>query len=290
MGLYCILAFKSIGPLYFSMKHIRLTAKTILLFALCACYAYAQTSGSPSEQKTRDELAKELANPVAPVISVPFQWNFDRGRGTNQAGTDQTLLIQPVIPISLSGGDSFIARPIVTAEWLNNVNGYTGAGMSNTQLETFYVPKSNSSWLWGVGPYLASPAGSSGRFGSNQTGAGASAIVLNRQGNFVYGLLTFQSWSVGGSPQYGTANNFYAQPFINYVTSTAWTYSLNTQSNYNYDARRMSNPMNFTISKLERIGNTPTQFTVGVRYNISSIPGGPQGWGGRATITFVLPQ
>jgi hypothetical protein len=53
--------------------------------------------------------------------------------------------------------------------------------MSNTQLETFYVPKSNSSWLWGVGPYLASPAGSSGRFGSNQTGAGASAIVLNRQ-------------------------------------------------------------------------------------------------------------
>ncbi len=272
------------------MEIIRTTAKVILLFVFCICHVDAQTLTPSAEQKTKDEIAKELANPVAPVISVPFQWNYDRGRGANQAGTDQTLLLQPVIPINLSAGNSFIVRPIVTAEWLNNVNGYTGAGMSNTQLETFYVPKSNSSWMWGIGPYLSSPAGSSGRFGGNQTGAGASAIVLNRQGNFVYGLLTFQSWNMGGSPLYGTANNFYAQPFVNYVTSTAWTYSLNTQSNYNYDARRMSNPMNFTISKLEKIGNTPTQFTVGARYNISSIPGGPQGWGARAAITFVIPQ
>jgi hypothetical protein len=272
------------------VKIISFALKACILFSVCTPFIYAQSSTSESEKKTQDELAKELANPVAPVITAPFQWNYDRGRGAGQAGTDQTLLFQPVIPTNLSGGDTFITRPIVTTQWLNNINGYTGAGMSNAQLETFYVPKSNSSWLWGIGPYLASSAGSSGRFGSNQTGAGASAIVLNRQGNWVYGLLTFQSWSVGGSPIYGTANNLYAQPFINFVTSTAWTYSLNTQSNYNYDARRMSNPMNFTISKLEKIGNTPTQFTVGARYNISSIPGGPQGWGARAAITFVIPQ
>ena len=102
--------------------------------------------------------------------------------------------------------------------------------------------------------------------------------------------VTANSKFLYSAPFFETANNFYAQPFVNYVTSSAWTYSLNTQSNYNYDARRMSNPMNFTISKLEKIGNTPTQLTLGARYNISSIPGGPQGWGARAAITFVIPQ
>lgn len=236
------------------------------------------------------EIAKKLANPIANLVSVPFQWNYDRGRGVNQVGTDQTLLVQPVVPFALSGGDVFILRPIVTSVWLNNVNGYTGAGESNVQIESFYAPYTGTSTIWGIGPYLSSPAGSSGQFGSQQTGGGVTAVILDRKGPWTYGMLGFQSWSLGGVATSGTQNNLYGQPFLAYVTSNAVTYTIQFQSNYNYDVHRTSNPLDFTISKLEYFDKLPIQFTIGARYNVSSIPGGPEGWGARAGITFVFPK
>jgi hypothetical protein len=263
---------------------------TFFIFFDLMRIAAAQTDSKPFIQPeiSNSDIAKKLANPISNVVTVPFEWNYDRGTGTNQSGSDQTLLFQPVIPFDAGGGDTIIARPIVTAERLNNVNGYTGAGLSNIQLETFYVPYSSSSWFWGIGPYLSSPAGSSGQFGSRQTGVGVNAVIVNQIGAWTYGVMAFQSWSMGGTATSGTANNFYAQPFIAYVTPDAWTFSLNTQSNYNYDVRRASNPVNFDISKLLQIDKLPIQFTIGPRYNVSSIPGWPQGWGARAVITFVF--
>ena len=263
---------------------------SFLIFLYSMGIAVAQTGNklSTEPEGSSSDIAKQLANPISNVVSVPFEWNYDRGTGNNQSGSDQTLLFQPVIPFNVGGGDTIITRPIVTVERLNNVNGYNGAGLSNIQLETFYVPYSASSWIWGIGPYLSSPARSSGQFGSLQTGAGVNGVIVNQKGAWTYGVMAFQSWSMGGTATSGTANNFYAQPFISYVTPSAWTFSLNTQSNYNYDIHRTSIPVNFDISKLVQMDKLPIQFTIGPRYNVSSIPGGPQGWGARAVITFVF--
>ena len=48
------------------------------------------------------ELAKQLQNPVASLISVPFQNNFEFNLGPNDDGFKYTLNFQPVIPVSLS--------------------------------------------------------------------------------------------------------------------------------------------------------------------------------------------
>lgn len=236
------------------------------------------------------EIAKQLSNPLANMVSVPIQFEYNRGMGMSQQGRDQTFLLQPVAPINLGGGDLFVFRPILAAANLNNVNGFSGFGVSSITFETFYAPNTGSSWIWGIGPYLSTPIDNSGYFGSQQTGAGVSAVVLNRDGPWTYGVLGYQSWSVGGNATYGTQNNLYSQPFIGYTTKEAWTFSANMQALYNYDAHHTSNPLYAGISKLEVFDGHPVQFSLGGMYYLSSIPEGPRGWGARATVTFVFPE
>ncbi|BDX22472.1 hypothetical protein TUM22923_17930 [Polynucleobacter sp. TUM22923] len=250
------------------------------------------TVGTEKSVNTED-IAKKLSNPIANMISVPMQYEFSRGVGKNQGGSEQTLLFQPVAPFNLGGGDIFIVRPIIAGVREVSVqNGagqsFSGYGVASVTLESFYAPNTNSSWIWGIGPYAQSPSGNSGKFGSQQTGAGVTAVVLNRDGPWTYGLLGYQSWSVGGNPSYGTQNNLYGQPFLAYTTKTAWTYSANMQAQYNYDARRTSNPLYAGVSKLMVFDGVPISFGAGPIYYVSNTPGGPSGWGARATATLVI--
>jgi hypothetical protein len=240
-----------------------------------------------------EEIAKKLTNPIANMISIPTQYEFSRGLGKNQGGSEQSLLFQPVVPFDLGGGDTFIVRPIVagvreTSIQGANGQGYSGYGISSVTLESFYAPNTKSSWIWGVGPYAQSPSGNSGRFGSQQTAAGVTAVVLNRDGPWTYGALGYQSWSVGGNATYGTQNNLFGEPFLAYTTPSAWTFVTNMQAQYNYDARRTSNPLYVGVSKLEVFDGVPISFAAGPIYYVSNVPGGPSGWGARATVTIVV--
>ncbi len=239
------------------------------------------------------DIAKKLANPIANMISVPLQYEFSRGVGLNQGGSEQTLLFQPVAPFNLGGGDTFIVRPIVAGVRETSVQyapgrSFSGYGIASVTLESFYAPNTNSSWIWGIGPYAQSPSGNSGKFGSQQTAAGVTGVVLNREGPWTYGLLGYQSWSVGGNPAFGTQNNLYGQPFVAYTTKTAWTYTANMEAQFNYDSRRTTNPLYAGVSKLFVIDGVPFSFGAGPIYYVSNTPGGPSGWGARATATLVI--
>ena len=239
------------------------------------------------------DIAKKLANPIANMISVPLQYQFSRGVGANQGGSEQTLLFQPVMPFNLGGGDTFIVRPIIAGAREVSVQtasgqSFSGYGVASVTIESFYAPNTNSSWAWGIGPYAVSPVSNSGKFGSQQTGLGATGAVLNRAGPWTYGLLGYQSWSVGGNPAFGTQNNLYGQPFVAYTTKDAVTVTVNMEALYNYDTRRTSNPLYVGASKLMVLGGVPFSFGAGPMYYVSNTPGGPSGWGARATATVVL--
>lgn len=280
------------------MKTFNTIKAAVLVATLSASAAFAQeakpgTAPAASGDIDKVGIAKKLANPIANMISVPLQYEFSRGVGRNQGGSEQTLLFQPVMPFNLGGGDTFIVRPIVAGVREVSVQGasgqpFSGYGIANVTIESFYAPNTNSSWIWGVGPYAQSPSGNSGKFGSQQTGAGVTGVVLNRHGPWTYGLLGYQSWEVGGNPAFGTQNNLYGQPFLAYTTKEAWTFTTNMEALYNYDTRRTSNPLYAGVSKLAVIDRIPFSFSAGPMYYVSNTPGGASGWGARATVTLVV--
>ena len=73
---------------------------------------------APPEADNSTELAKKLQNPVADLISVPLQHNWDFGIGPAEA-MRYTVNIQPVMPLSLTKDWHLILRtimPVIYAE------------------------------------------------------------------------------------------------------------------------------------------------------------------------------
>lgn len=288
-------------------KAIRYLAKCTLYFVAMSgivSFVYAQdATGTNQPEMTEntkvdtkntkveaEEVAKKLANPIANMISVPLQYDYYGNMGPDKKGSSQVLLMQPVIPIDMKGGDNIIMRPVITSMWQNNLNGFSGYGLNNVTLETFYTPNTGTSVMYGLGPVLVSPSGSSGYFGSQQTGGGLTGVLLDRKGPWTYGAMAYQTWSLGGNGASGTQNNFYYQPFVAYVTHNAWTFTVVDQGNYNYDVHKAVNTYFFNVGKLVVHDKLPVNYTIGVSYTGTTTPGGAQGFGARAQITFAFPE
>ncbi len=261
-----------------------------------------QSADSKAIQKSDANIAYELTNPLSNLQLVTVEWNHNRGLGINQGGTSQTYQISPKFKKDLSQDWKAIGRIYINASKIQNVNGVNNTGMGPTQIEGFISPRSDPQTSYGIGPYIQIPGGQSAEFGPAQWGAGIRGVFITMPKPWTFGLFLHQSWNVGGpsgagtlsSPGTGTVNTFSFWPTVSYTTPTAWVYSLDTESVYNYDARRTYNPVNALVSKVVRIGGTPVSFGVGARYNVSSYPatlqypGTPRGWGARAQINFIL--
>ena len=99
------------------------------------------------------ELAKQLQNPVASLISIPFQSNFSSTSGRTHNGFRYTLNFQPVIPVSLSKEFNLIVRTIVPFISQGNViSGTSQTGLGDTTQSFFLSPKTTSRrpypWFW----------------------------------------------------------------------------------------------------------------------------------------------
>jgi hypothetical protein len=85
----------------------------VLVSALAVTGALrASLALAADEEESATELAKKTQNPVADLISVPFQNNFYFNSGSKDA-TVYVLNVEPVIPINLTKDWNLITRTIV---------------------------------------------------------------------------------------------------------------------------------------------------------------------------------
>jgi len=82
----------------------------------------------------------------------------------------------------------------------------------------------------------------------------------------------------------------FLQPFLAYTTPTAWTYAVNTESTYDWNAKQWSVPLNLNISKVTKIDSQLISVGGGVRYWADGPDSGPHGWGFRFVVTLLFPN
>ncbi len=239
------------------------------------------------------ELAKKLSNPIASLISAPFQFNYDSGYGPDD-GKKSYVNVQPVIPFSLNDDWNLISRTILPIAWQNDVAGPSGDqfGLGDITQSLFFSPKKPSAGgiIWGIGPAFLIPTATDSLLGSNQWGAGPTGVVLKQFDGWTVGMLANQIWSFAGDNGQGDINSTYMQPFVSYTTHDAWTFTLNTESTYDWEAEDWSVPVNFTVSKIVKLDKVPVSLMAGVRNWAVSPDGGPDGWGFRTGITLLFPK
>ena len=236
------------------------------------------------------ELATKLQNPIADLISLPFQFNYDTGFGPRNADR-LTLNVQPVIPFSISEDWNVISRTIVPIIY----QGSTADGISSdlaigdTIQSFFFSPKEPvGGWILGAGPALLLPTGTDPSLRSEQLGLGPTGVALRQRKGWTYGILANHIWAVTDSDA-DTVNATFLQPFLSYTFPTATSLTLNSETTYDWTHNEWTVPFNLMVSQVARVGKQPMSFQLGGRYYADSPPDGPE-WGLRFTLTFLFPK
>jgi len=239
-------------------------------------------------QQTADELAQKAANPIANLISVPFQNNTDFGLGPYDRSRN-VLNIQPVIPLA---DGKIITRTIVPFAWLPDVtaeSGSSSSGLGDVVLTVFYVP-SGGATMWGLGPVMEFPTGGSSR-GSEKWSIGPSFVALKTNGPWTLGILANNVWSFAGAEDRSSVNRGLLQYFIVRQMGNGWylnTAPINTANWKAESGQKWLVPLGGGGGKLVFLGKLPVNLQSQAYYNVVKPDFGPD-WQLRFQVQVLLP-
>lgn len=265
-----------------------------LVFVWLILAAVPLRAQAPTTNGTDAEtLRKQAQNPVASLISVPIQenWNFNIDPNNR---TQNVLNIQPVIPASIGKDWNLIVRwitPVIfQPDPATAAAGYYGFGDMNP---SFFISPKQSKMIWGVGPTFILPtATNTGNLGSGKWSAGPTAVVLVQPGKWTLGGLWNNVWSFAGHEDRQDVNQMTFQYFINYNLNKGYflTWQPTITANWNAaDGSKFVVPLGGGIGRIMKIGAQPVNIGAQVYGNAVHPPGGSP-WSLRLQFTMLFPK
>jgi hypothetical protein len=279
------------GPIRTGLRIACVLAATLL----AATGLVRASTEEPADGKAAaKDLAEKLSNPIADLVSVPFQFNWNQGVGPNDS-TQFLLNFQPVIPFTLTKDWNLVTRwimPYVSQPELFP-GGAPVSGLGDVTFSLFLSPNSKG-LIWGVGPVFGLPMTTDPALGTGKWLIGPTAVALYQTSGFTMGALVNQQFSfanVGNEPRPYVSIAF-MQPFLAYTTQKAMTFTINSESTYNWEAesgQRWTVPVNFIVSQLVKFGPFPSSIQIGAGYYAAHPDNGPK-WKLRMAFVLILPR
>ncbi|KRR08828.1 hypothetical protein CQ12_26805 [Bradyrhizobium jicamae] len=249
-------------------------------------------TASPAHTADHEDLAKQSQNPIADLVSLPFQSNTNFNAGPfNRA--QEVLNIQPVVPLRINADWNMISRTIIpvisqpSPIFDSNTN-----GIGDITQSLFFSPAHPGALIWGAGPVFTIPSATDPILGTGRVLLGPTAVFLTTPGHWVIGVLLNNQWSVGGNPLRPPVNTFLAQPFVNYNLAGGWYLTSSPIITADWLApsgQRWTVPIGGGFGRIFKIGDQPVSASIAGYYNVARPTGTPD-WQLRTFFSLLFPE
>jgi len=230
----------------------------------------------PVDAQEAGDLAKAAQNPLASMVSLPLQANYNLGFGPYDR-MFYNLNVQPVVPYGLNDDLNLITRTIIPINSVPVAQTQSVFGMGDTSFSLFFSPKSSGSITWGVGPAFTLPTAPNPEvLGSDKLSLGPTGVLFASVGKWTMGAVASNVWSIAGTSDREDVNFFFAQWFLNFNFGKGWAIGTAPIYTANWKAdsgNRWTIPWGIQISKVTHFGSRPVNLLLGY-YENSEYPEG----------------
>jgi hypothetical protein len=239
------------------------------------------------------DLARQSQNPVANLISVPFQNNTNVGLGQFDR-TGNILNIQPVLPTPLSKDLLLINRVILPLAYQPELAPGVGNtfGLGDIFYQGFLSPVTTGNFSWGIGPAIVFPTATDRVLGTGKWSIGPAAVGIWSVDRIVAGALINNVWSFAGAGDLQDVSALTLQPFFNYNLNDGWYINTAPIVTANWQAAAgnvWTVPIGGGFGRVFEIGRQPVNLSAAAFWNVVR-PEGAADWTLRLQITLLFPK